>query len=112
VAFRVETLPVGLKRLRQLLRRGVEETATLWPAVRVAYRWVKQVAQVLKNRAERPVAELRRRLPVGYVERWRQTRAELGQRRQARRQQRRFRRSPVTYLERLEELADKLSLPP
>ena len=30
-------LPGGLKRLRQLLRRGLEETAALWPAVRVAY---------------------------------------------------------------------------
>lgn len=213
VAFRVGALSGGLKHLRQLLRRGLEETAVLWPAVRVAYRWVKQVAQLLKNRGERSVAELRRRLsrilsgmrrqavqaqeeglgqqlrhfvkvtkswwrglfccykdvdlprtnndleqlfgshryherrasgrkgaspslvvsgsvkvvaglatrlrpqeglqlPLGYVERWRQTRAGLDQRREARRQQRRFRRSPVTYLERLEELADKLSLLP
>ena len=28
----------------------------------MAYRWVKQVAQLLRNREERPVAELRRRL--------------------------------------------------
>jgi Transposase, Mutator family len=62
VAARAGTLPVGLKKLRQLLRRGLEETAALWPAVRVAYRWVKQVAQLLKNRAERPAAEVRRRL--------------------------------------------------
>src|SRR5438309_5271997 len=62
VTARVGTLPVGLKRLRQLLRRGLEETAALWPAVRVAYRWVKQVAQLLKNRQERPAAEIRRRL--------------------------------------------------
>ena len=34
----------------------------MWPTVQVAYRWVKQVAQVLKNREQRPVAEVRRRL--------------------------------------------------
>ena len=62
VLARRGTWPGGLKRLRQLLRRGLEETATLWPAVRVAYRWVKQVAQLLKNREQHPVAFLRRRL--------------------------------------------------
>ena len=213
MAVRVGTLPVGLKRLRQLVRRGLEETAALWPAVRVAYRWVKQVAQLLKNREERPVADLRRRLarllsamrraaaqteveelrqhmrhfikvtqrwrpglfhcyqsadlprtnndlehlfgshryherrasgrkgaspglvvmgavrvvaglatrlrpdeglalPSGYVARWRETRAQLNQRREARRQQRRFRRAPVTYLQKLEEMVLQLSLPP
>ena len=213
VAARAGTLPVGLKRLRQLLRRGLEETAALWPAVRVAYRWVKQVAQLLKNREQRPAAEVRRRLsrllsgvrqaaarteaeelrqqlrhfvkvtksyrpglfhcyasadlprtnndlehlfgshryherrasgrkaaspglvvmgsvrvvaglatrlrpdeglklPEDYVARWRKIRAALAKRREARRQQRRFRRAPVTYLQRLEDLADKLSLPP
>jgi hypothetical protein len=62
VTARVGTLPGGLRRLRQLLRRGLEETAALWPAVRVAYRWVKQVAQLLKNREQRPAAAVRRRL--------------------------------------------------
>jgi hypothetical protein len=55
-------LPGGLRRLRQLLRRGLEETAALWPAVRAAYRWVRQVARLLKNRAKRPAREVRRRL--------------------------------------------------
>jgi len=206
-------LPVGLKKLRQLLRRGLEETAALWPAVRAAYRWVKQVARLLKNRAKRPAQEVRRRLseilrrmrqaaarapeasvceqlghfvkvtksywpglfrcyaskdiprtnndlehlfgshryherrasgrrraspglvvagcvrvvsglatrlrpeeglrlPPGYVEGWRQSRAGLEKRRESRRQQRRFRRDPVTYLKKLEELAVQLSLPP
>src|SRR5947209_9053888 len=58
VALRAGARPVGLKRLRQLLRRGLEETAALWPAARVAYRWVKQVAQLLRNREERPAAEV------------------------------------------------------
>ena len=34
---------------RQLLRRGLEETASLWPAVREAYKWVQRVARILKN---------------------------------------------------------------
>ena len=42
-------LPGGLSRLRQLLRRGLEETAALWPAVREAYKWVQRVARILKN---------------------------------------------------------------
>jgi hypothetical protein len=62
LAARAGTLPGGLKRLRQLLRRGLEETAALWPPVRAAYRWVKQVARLLKNTARRPTAEVRRRL--------------------------------------------------
>jgi len=213
VADRGGTLPSGLKRLRQLVRKGLAETAALWPAVRVAYRWVRQVAHLLKNRDGRSVAEIRRRLtrilsalrrlavptevaelrqqlqhfvrvsqrwrpglfhcyrvadlprtnndlehlfgshryherrasgrtsaspglvvlgavrvvaglatrlrpdeglalPSGYVDRWRQLRAQLERRREARRQQRRFRHRPITYLQKLEQLAIQLSLPP
>jgi hypothetical protein len=54
--------PGGLRKLRQLLRRGLEETAALWPPVRAAYRWVKQVARLLKNQEQRPAGEVRRRL--------------------------------------------------
>jgi hypothetical protein len=211
VLAQARVLPVGLKKLRQLLRRGLEETAPLWPGVRSAYRWVKQVAQLLKNRDGRPASWVRRRLtqilsqirqaaaqseepavcqqlrhfvkvtksyrpglfacyqsadlprtnndlehlfgshryherrssgrkrgspslvvsgavrvvsglatrlrpeeglrlPEGYVEPWRRSRAELDKRRQARRQQRRFRHAPKAYLHKLEELAVQLSL--
>ena len=55
-------LPGGLRKLRQLLRRGLEETAALWPPVRAAYRWVKRVARLLKNQGRRPAGEVRRRL--------------------------------------------------
>jgi hypothetical protein len=213
VAAPAGTLPGGLKKLRQLLRRGLEETAALWPPVRLAYRWVKRVAKVLANESRRPAAGVRRQLsrilsamrqaaaqaqeeeqrtrlqhfvkatksywpglfrcyaspdlprtnndlehlfgshryherrasgrkvaspglvvlgsvrviaglatrlrpdeglqlPAGYVEQWREQRAELEKRREARRRQRRFRRAPVTYLGKLEELATQLSLPP
>jgi len=62
VAARTGALPGGVKKLRQLLRRGLEETAALWPPVAAAYRWVRQVARLLKNKAQRPAAEVRRRL--------------------------------------------------
>ncbi len=55
-------LPGGLKKLRQLLRRGLEETAALWPPVRAAYRWVRRVARLLENKGGWPAHEVRRRL--------------------------------------------------
>jgi Transposase, Mutator family len=55
-------LPVGLKRLQALLRRGLEETAALWPPVREAFQWVKRVSRLLKDPEELPAPKLRRRL--------------------------------------------------
>jgi hypothetical protein len=55
-------LPAGLRRLRQRLRRGLEETAALWPPVRAVSRWVKQVARLLNDEVRRPAHEVRRRL--------------------------------------------------
>ena len=54
-------LPVGLKRLRPLWRRGLEETAALWPPVRQASTWVKRVARLLKTEEELPAKDVRRR---------------------------------------------------
>jgi hypothetical protein len=62
VATCVDTLPRGLRRLRQLLQRGLDETAALWPPLRQALRWVKRVARLLENTAGVSVAQLRRRL--------------------------------------------------
>ena len=62
VAALAESLPGGLKRLQQLLRRGLEETAALWPPVREAYQWVKRVARILKNEEGLPAKKVRRRL--------------------------------------------------
>src|SRR5512144_290151 len=47
LAARAGSLPGGLKRLGQLLRRGLEETAALFPPVQEAYKWVKRVARIL-----------------------------------------------------------------
>jgi hypothetical protein len=52
----------GLRRLRQLLRRGLEETAALFPAVRASYQWVKRAARILKNEEMLPAKAVRRRL--------------------------------------------------
>src|SRR5262245_34906689 len=41
--------PRGLNSLLGLLRRGLEQTARLWPPVRAAYRWVQRVARLLEN---------------------------------------------------------------
>jgi hypothetical protein len=62
VAAVAGSLPGGLKRLQQLLRRGLEATATLFPAVREAYQWVKRVAHILKNEEKLPAKKVRRRL--------------------------------------------------
>jgi hypothetical protein len=62
VAARAGALPVGLKKLRAVLRRGLDETAALWPPVRLAYRRVQRVARVLANEARRPAAAVRRQL--------------------------------------------------
>jgi hypothetical protein len=62
VAARAGSLPGGLKRLQQLLRRGLEETAALFPPVREAFKWVKRVARVLKNEVGLPAEGVRRRL--------------------------------------------------
>src|SRR3954464_14582235 len=62
VAARAGRLPGGLKRLQQLLRRGREEPAALFPPVREAFKWVKRVARILKNPEQLPAAKVRRRL--------------------------------------------------
>jgi hypothetical protein len=62
VASKAGRLPRGLEKLRQLLRRGLDQTAPLWPPVRGTYSWVKRVARLLENKAGRPGKQVRRRL--------------------------------------------------
>src|SRR4051812_17429096 len=78
VAARAGSLPGGLKRLQQLLRRGLEETAALFPPVREAYKWVKRVARILKNEEQLPAPKVRRRL-VRLLVRMRQAAATAGE---------------------------------
>jgi hypothetical protein len=62
VAARAGGLPRGLKKLRQLLHKGLAETAALWPGVRAAYRWVHRVARLLENKKGLPAPDVRRQL--------------------------------------------------
>ena len=74
VAARAGSLPGGLKRLQEVLRRGLEQTAALFPPVREAYKWVKRVARILKNQEQLSAPKLRRRL-VQLLARMRQAAA-------------------------------------
>ena len=48
--------------MKSLLARGLEETAPLWADVRVGYHWVQQVADSLRNEAQRVGPAVRRRV--------------------------------------------------
>ena len=78
VAAMAGDLPGGLSRLRQLLRRGLEETAALWPAVRESYKWVDRAARILKNEGGLSAKKVRRRL-VQLLARMRQAAATTGE---------------------------------
>lgn len=55
-------MPQPLVRLQTLLQRGVTATASLWPEVRIAYRWVHRTAHVLTNEEHGTGAAVKRRL--------------------------------------------------
>lgn len=55
-------MPTPLGRLQTLLQRGLTETASLWPEVRVAYRWVHRTAHLLSNEAHQTGVAVKRRL--------------------------------------------------
>jgi hypothetical protein len=47
--------------LRQLITRGLECTAALWPDIERAYGWVHRAAHILNNRGEEDASLVRRR---------------------------------------------------
>ncbi len=55
-------MPKALGRLRTILRRGLDATASLWPEVRVAYGWVHRAAHILNNDTQETGAAVKRRL--------------------------------------------------
>src|SRR5262247_2421641 len=55
-------LPHALGRLKTILRRGLDATASLWPDVRVAYGWVHRAAHILHNDTQDTGAAVKRRL--------------------------------------------------
>jgi hypothetical protein len=70
-----------LRRLRQLLARGLEHTRRLWPPIRRAYAWVHQAARILGNAAGRSAEAVRRRLDglLGAMHRHRAKAGPLGE---------------------------------
>jgi hypothetical protein len=75
VAGKVGRLPKELGKLRRLLRRGLEQTEPLWPAVRATYRWVKRVARHLGRKGKRSGKDERRGLS-GLLSKIRQAASE------------------------------------
>jgi hypothetical protein len=51
-----------LLRLKTLLRRGLMDTANLWPDIRTGYRWVHRTADILSNEAKHNATTVKRRL--------------------------------------------------
>lgn len=50
-----------MRRLRDLLRRGLARTAALWPDVRETHRWLHAAAHILANTAGLPAATVQAR---------------------------------------------------
>jgi hypothetical protein len=55
-------MPAALGRLHRLVAKGLAATASLWPDIRTAYRWVHQVADLLRNRDGHDGATVQRQL--------------------------------------------------
>jgi hypothetical protein len=70
-------LPTALGRLQTILRRGLDATATLWPAGRVAYGWGHRAAHILPKAAQEPGAAVKRRRH-GLLGAMRQQQAKAG----------------------------------
>ena len=70
-----------MRRLRQLLARGLEHTRRLWPPIRRAYAWVHQAARILGNAAGQSAEAVRRRLDglLGAMHRHRAKAGPLGE---------------------------------
>jgi hypothetical protein len=55
-------LPKDLGHLQTILQRGLDDTASLWPDVQVAYGWVHRAAHLLNNEDQLSEAAVKRRL--------------------------------------------------
>ena len=68
-----------LTRLRQLIGRGLERTAELWPDIECAYGWVHRAAHILSNEAGEDATKVQRRFDglVAAITRHRATAGSL-----------------------------------
>lgn len=55
-------MPRELSRLQSVLKRGLADTAPLWPDVRAGYHWVHRTAHILSNHDQREALTVQRRL--------------------------------------------------
>jgi hypothetical protein len=47
--------------LQSLIEHGLEQTASLWPDIERAYKWIHQVAHILNNHEDEDAARVQRR---------------------------------------------------
>jgi hypothetical protein len=61
-------LPTELRKLRALVAKGLAATDAMWPAIRIAYGWVHQVARLLENEDALTGSEVRHRMEALVAE--------------------------------------------
>ncbi len=55
-------MPTELRKLQALVAKGLAATDAMWPAIRIAYEWVRQAARLLENEDELIGSEVRQRM--------------------------------------------------
>ena len=70
-------MPPALKQLHQLLTKGLQTTATLWPPLQQASQLVRQAAQILANEPQHTGAQVRKTY-LAFVAQMQQQQADLG----------------------------------
>lgn len=73
------TLPKELLKLRTLLQRGLDETASWWPDLACAFGWVHRAAHILDNPTDQSGDHVRQqyRGVLGAMSRWRSRAGDL-----------------------------------
>jgi MULE transposase domain len=74
---RKKRLPPALKLLQQLLTKGLQSTALLWPPLQSAYKQVHQAAEILANQ-EQLTGALVRACYLTYVRQMQEQKADVG----------------------------------
>lgn len=70
-------MPPSLKQLHQLLVKGLQATACLWPPLRRAYDFIHQAAQILANDEQETGAQVRERY-LAFVSQMQEQNTALG----------------------------------
>ncbi len=70
-------MPPALKQLQQLLTKGMQATASLWPPLQSAYKLVHQAVQVLDNQEQHTGIAVRERY-LAFVSQMQEQKADVG----------------------------------